>query len=315
MIGISGGNQRKHSVSSKRMSKMSSLSIATMIGLIITTIVALSCLNAYRKLSAPISHTSTLTAQPMKVVDTDKPLIQLKSLTDSELLIDSKSNKEKEQEKEKERDKYKEKEQEKDKEKKSNQDKNDKMKTIKFKEEEISDENMELIEIETKKTKTNLRQGVQKDFLKNEDRKIYPELNLFHLFIFCMWIYLSFTTTFIFRLNCVCIDKSICICIRKYFALIDLQKIFYVFIVNHFPFIYLSIYLLIYQSIYSFIYLLTSTYLFKTLTPALTEEEANNIMRSKPYNVTFDIKADDITVTSYFNFNLRSHNWVCLSVA
>ena len=138
----------------------------------------------------------------MKVVDTDKPLIQLKSLTDSELLIDSKSNKEKEQEKEKERDKYKEKEQEKEKEKKSNQDKNDKMKTNKFKEEEISDENMELIEIETKKTKTNLRQGVQKDFLKNEDRKIHQKLNFFissiHflyvlLFIIYYYLHIAFT--------------------------------------------------------------------------------------------------------------------------
>ena len=164
MIGISGGNQRKHSVSSKRMSKMSSLSIATMIGLIITTIVALSCLNAYRKLSAPISHTSTLTTQAIKVVDTDKPQVLLKSLTDSELLIDSKSNKEKEQEKE--RDKYKEQEEEQEIEKERNQDKKDKMKIDKFKEEEISDENMELIEIETKKTNTNLRQGVQKRFFE-----------------------------------------------------------------------------------------------------------------------------------------------------
>ena len=186
LIGVSGGNQRKHSVSSKRMGKMSSLSIVTMIGLIITTIVALSCLNAYRKLSAPISHTSTLTTQAIKVVDTDKPQVQLKSLTDSELLIDSKSNKEKEQEKE--RDKYKEQEQEKEIEKERNQDKKDKMLIDKFKEEEISDENMELIEKETKKTKTNLRQGVQKDFLKNEDRKIYQELNLFISFICFLYV-------------------------------------------------------------------------------------------------------------------------------
>ena len=185
MIGIGGGNQRKHSVSSKRMGKMSSLSIVTMIGLIITTIIALSCLNAYRKLSAPTGNNLTLTTLGIKVVDTDVTQIQLKSLKESGLLIDSKSTKEKEQEK----DNYKEKEQEQDKEKDiyrdkdkgRNQDKNDKMKTNKFKDEEISDENMELIEKETKKTKTNLRQGAQKDFLKNEDRKIH--FVLLYLFV------------------------------------------------------------------------------------------------------------------------------------
>ena len=169
MIGISGGNQRKHSVSSKRMGKMSSLSIVTMIGLIVTTIVALSCLNAYRKLSAPIGQSLTLTTLGMKVIDTDKKQIKLKSLKESEHLIDSKSIKEKDEEKEQEKNNFKEKER--------NQDKN----------EEISDENMELIEKETKKTKTNLRQGVQKDFLKNEDRKSYQ--NNFVLSYFINYIF------------------------------------------------------------------------------------------------------------------------------
>ena len=140
MIGETGGNPKKHSITGRRMGKLSSSTLVTMLGLIIATVVVLSCVND-RKHSA--RSLDSLTPSP----------IYLKSnFTSSRMnpaLINVKAN---ESIKKKE---------------------NLRIEKKKVFIEEISDENMEIIRKDEEKEvrKSNFRKEIQKDITRKEDRK------------------------------------------------------------------------------------------------------------------------------------------------
>lgn len=152
MIGLISGNQRKHSIPGRRMGRISSSTILTMIGLIATTVIVLTCFNAYRKNEVPAFYNSTPDPIFLKPDGREYALTELhkhdpKSDTGSESELHTAE---------------------------------DTIKTIKNKEisqkdekeifaEEISDENT-VTKKEAEK-KSNLRKEIQKDLMRNEDRK------------------------------------------------------------------------------------------------------------------------------------------------
>lgn len=153
MIGLIGGNQRKHSTPGRRMGRFSSTTIVTIIGLIATTVIVLTCFNVYRKNEVPAYYNSTPDPKIIEFLEhrlttifVPKRTSEANSESGSDLLTEK-----------------------------------DETKSIKNKEisqkdekeifaEEISDENT-VTKKEAEKN-SNLRKEIQKDLMKKEDRKL-----------------------------------------------------------------------------------------------------------------------------------------------
>ena len=167
-----GGNQKRNSIPGKKVG--SSSTFVTMLGIIIATIIVLSCIEKYRYHPAPLQLSATPIPINLKIIDkgakqtsveiTKKKSVNLELISNSELI------------------------------KKLEKLHVEEKKDAFVKEEEISDENMEIEEKEKETKKLNLRKEKKKTFKRNEDRKYctsysyvcieHPLSNLFFIEIY-----------------------------------------------------------------------------------------------------------------------------------